>query len=413
MTTDHLQASRLRRGPLTSTGQITTAQDTDADDERFTVALGALPSGFAQGSPASIEVTIRDDEEPQVSLSVSPSPVTEGSPVTVTATLSHTRSSATVIPLTLTRGSAESGDYGTLASITIAANALSGTGQITTAQDADADDERFTVALGTLPSGFAQGSPASIEVTIRDDDEPQVSLSVSPNPVTEGSPVTVTATLSHTRSSATVIPLTLTRDSAESGDYGTLASITIAANAPSGTGQITTAQDTDANDERFTVALGALPSGIVRGSPASIGVTILDDDSPPRVVLSVSPNPVTEGSPVTVTATLSRTQSSATVIPLTLTKGSAEDGDYGTLASITIAANALTNTGEITTTQDTDANDETFTVALGTLPSGFEKWTPASIEGDDTGWRQGADGADRSGGHTRRRAAGAELETAG
>ena len=285
-----------------------------------------------------------------------------------------------MIPLTLTRGTAESGDYGTLASITIAANALSGTGQITTAQDPDADDERFTVALGALPSGFAQGSPASIEVTIRDDDEPQVSLSVSPNPVTEGSPVTVTATLSHTRSGATVIPLTLTRSSAESGDYGTLASITIAANAPSGAGQITTAQDTDANDEGFTVALGTLPSGIVRGSPASIGVTILDDDSPPRVVLSVSPNPVTEGSPVTVTATLSRTQSSATVIPLTLTKGSAEDGDYGTLASITIAANALNNTGEITTTQDTDANDETFTVALGTLPSGFEKWTPASIE---------------------------------
>ena len=324
---------------------------------------------FATGTP----------QVPTVSLSVSPNPVTEGSPVTVTARLSQTQSSATVIPLTLTKGSAEDGDYGTLASITIAAGTTTSNGQITTAQDADLDDETFTVALGTLPSGFARGSPASIGVTILDDDR-SVSLSVESDAVTEGSPVTVKATLSKPRSSATLIPLTLTRGTAEDGDYGTLASITIAANALSGIGRITTAQDPDANDETFTVALGALPSGIVGGTPASIGVTILDDDSPPRVVLSVSPNPVTEGSPVRVTTTLTQAQSSATVIPLTLTRGTAEDGDYGTLASITIAANALSNTGEITTVQDTDANDETFTVALGTLPSGFERWTPASVE---------------------------------
>ena len=484
-----LASITIAAGSTTSTGQITTAQDTDADDETFTVALGTLPSGFEQGSPASIEVTIRDDDEPQVSLSVSPNPVAEGSPVTVEATLSHTRSSAAVIPLTLTKVSAEDGDYGTLASITIAAGTTTSTGQITTAQDTDADDETFTVALGALPSGFVEGSPASIEVTIRDDDEPQVSLSVSPNQVTEGSPVTVTATLSHTRSSDAVIPLTLTRGSAEAGDYGTLASITIAANALSGTGQITTAQDTDANNETFTVALGALPSGFVQGSPASIAVTILDDDKAPlapenlgvrtgigqlrltwyqpadtrtavaavsgydvhytssasvgrnaaasgtdassgwvdarhrgtdtthtitglvelrayrvrvrayngnveksdwvlgsgtptelpAVSLLVSPNPVTEGSLMTVTATLSETKSSATVIPLTLTKDSAEDGDYGTLASITIAANALSGTGEITAAQDADLDDETFTVALGTLPSGFAQGSPASI----------------------------------
>ncbi len=326
-------------------------------------------SAFGTGTP----------QVPTVSLSVSPNPVTEGSPVTVTARLSQTQSSATVIPLTLTKGSAEDGDYGTLASITIAAGTTTSNGQITTAQDADLDDETFTVALGTLPSGFARGSPASIGVTILDDDR-SVSLSVESDAVTEGSPVTVKATLSKPRSSATLIPLTLTRGTAEDGDYGTLASITIAANALSGIGRITTAQDPDANDETFTVALGALPSGIVGGTPASIGVTILDDDSPPRVVLSVSPNPVTEGSPVRVTTTLTQAQSSATVIPLTLTRGTAEDGDYGTLASITIAANALSNTGEITTVQDTDANDETFTVALGTLPSGFERWTPASVE---------------------------------
>ena len=209
---------------------------------------------------------------------------------------------------------------------------------------------------------------------------PSVSLSVSPNPVTEGSPVTVTVSLIRARSSDTVVPLTLTNGSAETTDYGSLASITIAANALSNTGQITTAQDTDADDETFTVALGTLPSGFVKKSPASIEVTILDDEAPPRVSLSASPNPVTEGSPVTVTASLSKTLSSPTVIPLTLTKGSAEDGDYGTLANITIAASALSGTGDITTVQDTDAEDETFTVALGALPTGVAERSPNSVE---------------------------------
>ena len=121
-------------------------------------------SGWVLGSGTPTEF-------PTVSLSVDPNPVTEGSPVAVTATLSETQSSATVIPLTLTRGSAEDGDYGTLASITIAANALSDTGEITAAQDTDTDDETFTVALGALPTGFSEGSPASIEVTIVDDDK--------------------------------------------------------------------------------------------------------------------------------------------------------------------------------------------------------------------------------------------------
>ena len=128
------------------------------------------------------------------------------------------------------------------------------------------------------------------------------------------------------------------------------------------------------------MALGTLPSGFVKKSPASIEVTILDDEAPPRVSLSASPNPVTEGSPVTVTATLSKILTTSTVIPLSLTKGSAEDGDYGTLASITIAASALSGTGDITTVQDTDRDDETFTVALGTLPSGFVKRSPDSVE---------------------------------
>ena len=109
---------------------------------------------------------------PTVSLSASPGTVDEGSPVTITATLSEALSSRVTVPLTITAGSAEAGDHGSLASITISSGATAGTGTITTRHDADIRDETFTVSLGTLPPELVAGSPSSVEITIRDDDAP-------------------------------------------------------------------------------------------------------------------------------------------------------------------------------------------------------------------------------------------------
>ena len=105
-----------------------------------------------------------------VSLSAAPNPVTEGSPVTVTATLSAALTRDLSIPVTLTAGTAEPDDYGTLTSISISSGQTSGTGTITTAQDTDTDNETFTVSLGTPPSGVTAGTPGSVVITIRDDD---------------------------------------------------------------------------------------------------------------------------------------------------------------------------------------------------------------------------------------------------
>ncbi len=99
------------------------------------------------------------------------------------------------------------------------------------------------------------------------------------------------------------------------------------------------------------------------------------------VSLSASPSTVDEGSSVTITATLSAAQTSAVTIPLTITDNTTDSGDHGTLASITISANSATGTGTISTTQDTDdESDETFTVSLGSLPSGITAGTPSSVQ---------------------------------
>ena len=319
---------------------------------------------------------------PAVSLGAAPNPVIEGSSVTVTATLTSSLASDVSIPLTLTSGTAESGDYGTLSEIMISAMQTSGTGTISTTDDTDFDDETFTVALGNLPSTVGPGTPSSVVITISDPDTaPAASLSVSPNPVSEGSSVTVTVTLTESLANDVTIPLTLTSDTAESADYGTLSEITITANQTSGTGTITTATDADDDHERFTVSLGELPDPLIEGSPSSVQVAISDPDSTadPEVWLSASPNPVPEGTTVVVIATIMVAQANSVTIPVTLSSNTAESEDYGTLTSIEIAANQTSGTGSIATFTDSDVDDESFTVTLGNLPSGLAVGTPSFV----------------------------------
>ena len=360
------------------TGTIVTFADDDFEEETFTVALGNLPSWISAGVPASLDVRIL--ERPRVHLEATPNPVDEGKAVTVTATLSGALPDPVTIPLTLTPGTAEKGDYNNLASITIAANTLTGTGTIATVKDADYDDETFTVSLGSLPAGVGEGTPSSVLVTITDlDTPPNVRLSANPNPVDEGGSVTVTATLSKALPDPVTIPLTLTPGTAEEGDYGNLASITIAANTQAGTGTIATVKDADYDHETFTVSLGSLHPTVAAGTPSSVPVTITDLDTLPGVSLSANPNPVDEGGSVTVTATISQALPDPVTIPLTLTPGTAEEGDYGNLASITIAANTQAGTGTIATVKDADYDHETFTVSLGSLPSEVSEGTPSSV----------------------------------
>ena len=379
--------------------RIQTLQDDDGDHEQFKVQFGPMPTGVTNGTTTRIEITITDDEAPSpqklqrlVTLSLSPNPVDEGSPITVTATLSEAASASVTVPLTITDNTAEAGDHGTLASISISSGATTGTGTITTSQDDDADHETFTVALGTLPSPLSAGTPSSMQVTIQDDDvvRSSVSLSASPSPVDEGSPVTVTATLSTPHSSALSIPVTVSTGSpnaAESDDVGSLTSITISAGETTGTGTITTMQDSGADHETFTVSLGSgLPSGVGAGTPNSVQVTIRDDEAngeKPFVWVSASPNPVEEGSPVTVTARLDATLIEHVSIPLTVAQQSAEPGDYQApkVFHVEVPPGQKTGTYAIPTAHDDDADLEQFliTVAGGwRMPSSVQTSRPPS-----------------------------------
>ena len=101
-----------------------------------------------------------------VSLSATPNPVGEGSPVTVTATLTAALLGDVTIPLSTRRDTSEEGDHGALAAITVPAGFTSATGTLPTFEDDDGEDETFTLALGSLPTGLTAGRASSVQVTI-------------------------------------------------------------------------------------------------------------------------------------------------------------------------------------------------------------------------------------------------------
>ncbi len=165
---------------------IVILDDADVEGDETIVLTLTDGTGYSIGTPDRIEITLRDDDAPpvtpdpppvtpdpppvtpEVTLSASPNPVNEGDSVTVTVSISRALPNAVTIPLVLTAGSAEAGDYGALASIEIPANEASGAGEIATALDSDTDDETFTVGLGDLPADVAAGTPASVALRIAD-----------------------------------------------------------------------------------------------------------------------------------------------------------------------------------------------------------------------------------------------------
>ncbi len=299
-----LERITIPGGALAGSGTIVIRDDDVSEgEERFTVAIDALPSGVERGNPSSVEIAIQDNDPTppvEVTLSASPNPVNEGKSVTITATLTGMLETDVVVPLVYnneTNHPPESGDYTQVSGIVIFRGKAQGSGQIQTFMDADMDDETFSVALGDLPSALlVPGREPSQTLTIQDITSSAavtVDLSASPNSVDEGGYVTVTATLSEALDTNVEIPLTLTDGTADDEDYHASppVQVEIEAGKTNGPYRISTIQDAVAEeDETFTVALGTLPSGLVKGDQQSVELTITDDDKtgievPPSVSL--------------------------------------------------------------------------------------------------------------------------------
>ena len=103
--------------------------------------------------------------------------------------------------------------------------------------------------------------------------------------------------------------------------------------------------------------------------------------STPTVTLSADKNPVREGEQVIFTATLSSAPAADFSIPVTATLVTAEAADLTGSGTIRVdfPAGVTTASFIIGTVEDTDHDDETFIVALGTLPSSVTAGATTSL----------------------------------
>ena len=245
-----------------------------------------------------------------------------------------------------------------------------------------------TVTLRPRAGEYTVGDPASATVTVNDDDTvvtPTVRFARASYSAAEGAAASVTLRISPRRASPTAVGLAYADGTAASGDYTAApASVTIAANAGSHTFTVqTTGDSTGEPDETFTLAIGALPDGVVSASPSSTTVTITDDDPAPvpSVTIARDASPVTEGTAAAFTVSASVAPASALAVTVEVAEtpggGFVAADDEGT-KTVTIPAGETSATLSVTTQlDDTDEPGAqlTATVAAG---GGYTVGTAAS-----------------------------------
>ena len=347
------------------TGTFTVVPEDDAIVERDEVLTVSGVSDLPV-SPATMELLDDDEASMRILLSAAPAGVREdGGPVaaTVTASLDRgLRQEATTVTVSVSgSGNPHAVDFAAVPdfTITIAANAASGTGTFTLRPEDDAEDEADeTLTLSGVSD--LPVSPATMELLDDDEASMRILLSADPARVSEGGgPVAVTVTAALDRG---VRPETTRIAVAVDGSGDPFAvdfaavpglEIVIPANAPSGTGTFTVVPEDDAiveRDEVLTVSgVSDLPV-----SPATMEL-LDDDEASMRILLSADPARVSEGDgpvAVTVTASLDRgLRLEATTVAVSVTGGGDPDAvDFDAVAdfTITIAANAPSGTGTFT-----------------------------------------------------------------
>jgi Ca2+-binding RTX toxin-like protein len=365
----------------------------------------------------------------EASVSVSPNAVSEGNTSASTGrtlTFTVTRSGDIAnfdADLNYTiGGTADSSDYTTTGTGTLHFNPGQTTAsfEVTSTPDTVAEsNETVTVTFQSIQSTTANGGRLIYFTTnqatgfINNDDTPAYAITVSSDVVegnsAPGNTLTYTVTRTGDVSQAGSVDVALSGAATQGNDYtvsglsGTNSNqLTFAANASSASFTVTTSPDTVVEADESVIATISNAQGQT-GATAQGSATgrIQNDDAAPVYAITASPASVAEdGSPATITYTVTRTGDVSQAGSVEVTLGGTADGsDYTTTlsggqvafaASGSTTASSQTQTFTVTATPDTAVEaDETVVARLGAVTGpgtvGGANSATGTIQNDDSG----------------------------
>lgn len=257
------------------------------------------------------------------------------------------------------------------------------------AADVDGDGDLDVLSASYFDDKIAWYTHEDLDIPI-----PTVTLSRGRASIAEAfEAATVTATLSAASSQAVIVDLIFTGTAVLNDDYSSSGTqIVIPAGEISGTITVTAQQDSvDEVDETIVVDIDLVTNGIESGEQ-QVTVSIIDDDLPPNVTLSVDNSEISEASgTATVTATLSAVSSQTVIVDLRFSGTAVLNDDYSRSGTqIVIPAGQTSRTVMLTAVQDAVAEgNETIVVDITSMTNGSESGsqqvTTTIIDDDSVG----------------------------
>ena len=252
----------------------------------FNGVLMAITYNGGSGNDVVLTATV-----PAVNIAASPAFVNEDDPgnLVFTVTRSASLPSATVVNIG-TGGSASSGtDYaGGVASVTIAANALSATITIDPTADSVVEGDESVILSVQSGSGYTLGGTPSASALIVNDDLPTATLAVSPASVTEDGVANLvyTVTLDQAGLTPTNVNFNVSGTASSASDFAAVTSpLVIATGQTSGSIVVNPTADTTIEADETVILTLTTGANYTLGVPATASGTIANDDLP---ILSIN-----------------------------------------------------------------------------------------------------------------------------
>ena len=195
------------------------------------------------------------------------------------------------------------------------------------------------------------------------------------------------------------ISVSASSSNAESNDYSVSGTpLSFVSGEMSKSFTILTTDDSDRNDETVNLAFGQLPAAVGTGTQSTAQLTINDTTPAPRgggggssgggtipSSLSVSfgqaTYTVTEGDIATITVNVSPAADRDLSIPVSASSSNAESGDYSVSGTpLAFASGDASKTFTVSTTNDSDMDDEIVNLAFGQLPASVVEGTQATSQ---------------------------------